>query len=139
MIGKNLTILFLILFLFACSRKEPNELLRQPVVGIIQNNRVPVLIKTIAEGDVRIEYRRTDETSSRFTEWETLTDKYSNSTNLILMDLNTNTEYYYRAEFEDGNYSNWFKFKTFPVQGVAGKFNFIFSAPFYHSAMFHLP
>ena len=128
MVRKNITILILILILFACSRKEPNDLLRQPVVGIIQNNQVPVLIKTIAEGEARIEYRKTDESSSKFTEWENLSDKYSNSTNLILTDLNTNTEYNYRVEFEDGNYSTWFKFKTFPEQGVAGKFNFIFSA-----------
>ena len=128
MIRKNLTILFLIFVLSACSRKEPNDLLRQPVVGIIQKNQVPILIKTIAEGEVRIQYRRTDESSSRFTEWEKLSDKYSNSTNLILTDLNSGTEYIYRVEFEDGNYSKWFKFKTFPAQGVAGKFKFIFSA-----------
>ena len=128
MIGKNITILFFILVLFACSRKEPNDLLRQPVIGIIQNNQVPVLIKTIAEGEARIEYRKTDESSSKFTEWENLSSKYSNSTNLILTHLNTNTEYKYRVEFEDGNYSKWFRFKTFPEQGMAGKFNFIFSA-----------
>jgi len=128
MISKNITILFFILFLFACGRKEPNELLRQPVVGIIQNNQVPILIKAIAEGKVRIEYRTTDESPGRFTEWEKLSDSYGFTTNLILTDLNTNTKYNYRVEFEDGNYSKWFKFKTFPEQGVAGKFNFIFSA-----------
>jgi alkaline phosphatase D len=125
---KITTILLLILILFACSRKESNNLLRQPVVGIIQNNQVPILIKTIAEGEVRIEYKRTNESTGRFTEWEKLSDEYSNSTNLILTDLNSNTEYNYRVEFEDGNYSKWFRFKTFPEQGVAGKFNFIFSA-----------
>ncbi|MEO8233626.1 MAG: alkaline phosphatase D family protein [Ignavibacteriota bacterium] len=126
MIRKNITILFFILVLFGCSRKD--DLLRHPVVGIIQNNQVPILIKTITECEVRIEYRRTDESSSRFTEWEKLSDKYSNSSNLILTNINSGTEYSYRVEFEDGNYSKWFKFKTFPPQGEAGKFNFIFSA-----------
>ncbi len=125
---KITTILLLILILFACSRKESNDLLRQPVVGIIQNNQVPILIKTIAESEVRIEYKRTDESPGRFTEWEKLSDEYSNSANLILTDLNSNTKYNYRVEFGDGNYSKWFRFKTFPEQGIAGKFNFIFSA-----------
>ena len=125
---KITTILLLILIPFACSRKESNDLLRQPVVGIIQNNQVSILIKTIAEGEVRIEYKRTDESPGRLTEWEKLSDENSNSTNLILTDLNSNTEYNYRVEFEDGYYSKWFRFKTFPEQGVAGKFNFIFSA-----------
>ncbi len=74
-------ILLLILILFACSRKESNDLLRQPVVGIIQNNQVPILIKTIAEGEVRIEYKRTDVSPGRLTKWEKLSDIYSNSTN----------------------------------------------------------
>lgn len=128
MIRKKLTILFLILVIFACSKKESNDLLRQPIVGIIQNNHVPILIKAIAEGEVRIEYKRTDESPSSFTEWAKLSDNYGYNTNLILTDLNCNTEYNYRVEFEDGNYSKWFKFKTFPEQGVAGKFSFIFSA-----------
>ncbi|MCH9028152.1 MAG: alkaline phosphatase D family protein [Bacteroidetes bacterium] len=128
MISKKITMLFIILVLFACGRKESNDLFRQPVVGVIQNNQVPVLIKTIAEGEVRIEYKSTDESAGRFTEWEKLSENYDNTTNLILTDLNPNTEYNYRVEFEDGNYSKWFKFKTFPEQGVAGKFNFIFSA-----------
>jgi alkaline phosphatase D len=128
MIRKNTTIILLILVLFACSRKESNDLLRQPVVGIIQNNQLPILVKTIAGGEVRIEYKKTDDSPGSFTDWAKLTDENSNSINLILTDLNTDNEYNYRIEFEDGNYSNWFTLKTFPEQGMAGKFNFIFSA-----------
>ena len=128
MIRKISMVLFVIFIFVACSNQKSNGFLRLPMVGIIQNNEVPILIKTISEGKVRIEYKKQDESQSTFTEWQTVSDNNVYTTNLILSDLNSNTEYNYRVEFEDGNYSKWFKFKTFPEQGVAGKFNFIFSA-----------
>ncbi len=128
MIRKISMVLFVIFIFVACSNQKSNDFLRLPMVGIIQNNEVPILIKTISEGKVRIEYKKQDESQSTFTEWQTVSDNNVYTTNLILSDLNSNTEYNYRVEFEDGNYSKWFKFKTFPEQGVAGKFNFIFSA-----------
>ncbi len=128
MIRKISMVLFVIFIFVACSNQKSNDFLRLPMVGIIQNNEVPILIKTISEGKVRIEYKKQDKSQSTFTEWQTVSDNNVYTTNLILSDLNSNTEYNYRVEFEDGNYSKWFKFKTFPEQGVAGKFNFIFSA-----------
>jgi alkaline phosphatase D len=121
-------VLSLIIVLSACGCVSPNELLRAPVVGIPQNNQVPILVKAISDGDVRIEYHETDHSFSSFTEWKQLSDKNAYSTNLILKDLNSGTDYTYRVQFEDGHYSKWFKFRTFPAQGRAGKFNFIFSS-----------
>lgn len=128
MFRKNLTILFLILVLFGCSRKEPNDFLRQPIVGIIQNNEVPILIKTISKGKVRIEYKIDYESTGTFTKWGMLSDSNALTTNLVLSGLNYNTEYKYRVKFDEGNFSQWFNFKTFPKQGMPGKFKFIFSA-----------
>ena len=129
MIRKNVTILFLILVLFGCSRKKPNDFLRLPMVGIIQNSEVPILIKTISKGKVRIEYKRADESSNTFsTNWRTLSESNAFTTNLILNELNYDTEYKYRVEFDDGRYSKWFSFKTFPTQGAPGKFSFVFSS-----------
>ena len=128
MIRNKLIVLSLIIMLSACGCVSPNELFRAPVVGIAQNNQVPILVKVISDGDVRIEYHKTDHSSSSLTEWKQLSDKNAYSTNLILKDLNSGTDYTYRVEFEDGHYSKWFKFRTFPAQGKAGKFNFIFSA-----------
>lgn len=128
MIGKNLTVLFLTLVLFGCSKKEPNDFLRQPIVGIIQNSEVPILIKTIYKGKVRIEYKKADESSSTFTNWKMLSDSNALTTDLILSGLNYDTEYKYRVEFDEDSYSKWFNFKTFPTQGAPGKFNFVFSS-----------
>lgn len=128
MIRKNLTILFLIFILFGCSKKEPNSFLRQPIVGIIQNNEAPILIKTISEGKARIEYKTIDNSTGTFTKWGVLSDSNALTTNLVLSGLKNNTEYKYRVEFDQGNFSQWFKFKTFSKQGAPGKFKFIFSA-----------
>ncbi|MEO8399297.1 MAG: alkaline phosphatase D family protein [Ignavibacteriaceae bacterium] len=126
---KNLTILLLILVVSGCGRKKPNDFLRLPMVGIIQNSEVPILIKTISEGKVRIEYKKADESSSTFrTNWKILSDSNAFSTNLILNKLNYDTEYKYRVEFDDGGYSKWFSFKTFPTQGAPGKLSIVFSS-----------
>lgn len=128
MIRKISTILFVIFIFVACSSKKENDFLRLPMVGIIQNNKVPILIKTISEGKVRIEYKTFDASNSTFTKWQNLSNSNAFTTNLILTDLNSNTEYNYRVEFEDGNYSKWFSFKTFPAQGKPGKFSVVFAS-----------
>ena len=68
MIRKISMVLFVIFIFVACSNQKSNDFLRLPMVGIIQNNEVPILIKTISEGKVRIEYKKQDESQSTFTE-----------------------------------------------------------------------
>ena len=128
MIRKISTVLLVIFIFVTCSSNKSNDFLRQPMVGIIQDSSVPILIKTIYEGQVRIEYKKQDESQSTFTEWQSLTKTNALTTNLVLCDLNYNTEYMYRVEFDKENYSEWFKFKTFPEQGAPGKFSFVFGS-----------
>jgi len=64
----------LITILIALGCDKPNELFRAPVVGIVQNNQVPILIKATDAGKVRIEYQKPDAENSSFTEWGTLSD-----------------------------------------------------------------
>lgn len=114
------------MLVYGCA--SSNDLFRAPTVGIAYDNQVPILVKGISEGKVRIEYRKTADSFGSFTGWGQLSEKNSLTTNLFLKDLDAGTDYTYRIEFEDESYSKWFKFKTFPEQGKAGKFNFIFSS-----------
>ncbi|MDA0986853.1 MAG: alkaline phosphatase D family protein [Bacteroidetes bacterium] len=114
------------MLLYGCA--SSNDLFRAPTVGIPYGSQVPILVKGISQGKVRIEYRKTVDPFVSFSEWGQLSDKNSLTTNLFLKDLDAGTDYTYRIEFEDESYSKWFKFKTFPEQGKAGKFNFIFSS-----------
>ncbi len=107
---------------------KPNELLRAPVVGIVLDNQVPILIKATDAGNVRIEYQKLDAENSAFTEWGTLSETNGLSTNLYLNNLDDGTEYRYRVEFEDGKYSEWDQFRSFPAVGEPGRFSFVFSA-----------
>ena len=109
---------------------KPNELFRSPVVGLIHNNQVPILIKCMNDGDVRIQYQILDGSSSHLTDWSELTELNSYTTNIFLQEILSNSNYRYRVQFEDRVYSDWFTFKTFPEQNVAGEFNFIFSSIF---------
>ena len=46
-----------------------NGLARSPIVGIIQDNQVPILVKGTAPENVRIEYHKVNSSVSKFTEW----------------------------------------------------------------------
>jgi len=120
------SMLIAVLSILGCDKA--NELLRAPVVGVVQNNQVPILIKATNAGNVRIEYQNADEANSAFTEWNRLSDSNALTVNLVLSGLSYDTKYKYRVEFEKGNISQWFSFKTFPVQDKPGKFSFVFSA-----------
>ena len=87
MIRKISTILFIISILAACSDNRSNDFLRQPMVGIIQNNEVPILIKTISEGKVRIEYKKSDVESTSYTDWSSVTEENGLSTSLFLKNV----------------------------------------------------
>jgi len=45
-------ILLLWVGIFGCAK--PNALFQTPMVGIMQNNQVPILVKGISQGKVRI-------------------------------------------------------------------------------------
>ena len=118
--------LIMVLSIWGC--EKPNELFRAPVVGIEQNNQVPILIKATNIGNVRIEYQKANKSLTNLTDWNKLTDANAFTTNLILRNLHSNSNYRYRVEFENGHYSEWFMFKTFPAAEQSGKFSFIFSS-----------
>mgnify|MGYP000507079769 FL=1 len=118
--------LIMVLSIWGC--EKPNELFRAPVVGIEQNNQVPILIKATNIGNVRIEYQKANKLLTNLTDWNKLTDANAFTTNLILRNLHSNSNYRYRVEFENGHYSEWFMFKTFPAAEKSGKFSFVFSA-----------
>ena len=50
--------LLLMLILITCSEKKQNMFLREPMVGIIQNSEAPILVKTVSDAKVRIEYKK---------------------------------------------------------------------------------
>ncbi|MCH8034317.1 MAG: alkaline phosphatase D family protein [Bacteroidetes bacterium] len=107
---------------------DSDGLSRSPIVGIIKDNQVPILVKGTAPGNVRIEYHDVNSSVSKFSEWGSLSYGDDLTTNLILDEINYNTEYTYRVMFTDGSSSEWFTFSTFPQQSQPGKFSFVFSA-----------
>ncbi len=129
----NLTTAFLLFSLFCQSiifALGSDGLSRSPIVGIIQENHVPILVKGTAPGNVRIEYHEVNSSISKFSEWESLSYGDDLTTNLILNEINYNAEYTYRVMFADSSSSEWFTFSTFPQQSQPGEFSFIFSACF---------
>ena len=122
----RISALIIILTVSGCDKS--NELYRTPVVGIAQNEQVPILIKATNLGQVRIEYQKYDAENSAFTEWGSLSEMNGLSTNLYLENIEFDTEYQYRVEFENAKHSQWYQFKSFPAVGKPGKFSFVFSA-----------
>ena len=128
MIRKILILPLLFLILISCRGKKQNEFLREPMVGIIQNNEAPILVKTVSAGKVRIEYKQAVDGKSVYTEWHKLSKDNIFTANLILKNLQYNTKYKYRVEFGDKHFSKWYEFKTFPQQGKPGSFSVVFSS-----------
>lgn len=105
-----------------------NTILRSPVVGVMQNNQVPVLVKGTQVGNVRIEYYELSDTISSFTEWERLSFSTDLSVTLFLSDIEYEKKYEYRIEFEDDSVSPFYQFNTFPIPGMSGKLSFVYSS-----------
>ena len=135
----RLFILMLILTVSGCAKRNTllekpvvgianDALLQKPIVGIMQNDQVPILIKGVSKGKVRINYGKTDDSNTASTEWKNLSNSDDFSASLILNDLEYDTGYKYQVEFASGEHSEWFEFKSFPTQNEAGKFSFVFSA-----------
>ncbi len=122
----------LLFFLLICQSiifaLDSDGLSRSPIVGIIQGNQVPILVKGIAPGNVRIEYHDVNSSVSKFSEWGSLSYGDDLTKNLILNEINYNTEYTYRVIFANGGSSEWFTFSAFPKQSQSGEFSFVFSA-----------
>lgn len=125
---RKIIILLLLLVFVSCNNQKRTEFLRLPMVGIIQNNEVPILVKTISKGKVRIEYKKGNTESVSYTDWKELSESNAYTTNCILKNVDYNMQYLYRVEFDDGNYSEWFNFNTFPEQGKPGKFSVVFGS-----------
>ena len=128
MIRKILITLVATLLIVSCSNQKQNRFLRLPMVGLIINNEVPILVKTIEDGKVRIEYKKDGDEKTFKTEWNNVTNANGFSTSLVLKNVDYNSEYKYRVEFDNGNFSKWFNFKSFPKQGKPGKFSVVFSS-----------
>ena len=122
----------ILLFLIFCQSilfaLGSDGLSRSPIVGIIQDNQVPILVKGTAPGNVRIEYHDINSTVSEFTDWGSLSYGDDLTRNLILSQIDYDTDYTYRVMFADGSSSEWFTFSTFPQQSQPGEFSFVFSA-----------
>ena len=108
--------------------KNLNTLLRNPVVGVLQNNQVPILVKGTQTGLVRIEYYGIKDTISSFTEWGRLSFSSDLSISLFLTELEYNKIYMYRIEFDDSTFSPLYQFSTFPAPAISGKISFVFSS-----------
>ncbi|MCG8605246.1 alkaline phosphatase D family protein [bacterium] len=105
-----------------------NELAVAPIVGLTHNAQVNISIQGVSSGNVRIEYRQSGSSRTAISDWQTLDHSKNFTTDFTLNEMKPNTSYDYRLLFESGSQSQWFRFRTFPPQGMPGKFNFVFSA-----------
>jgi len=107
---------------------DANAILRSPVIGIIQGNQVPVLIKGTQTGLIRIEYHEVGDTTISYSEWGRLSFTDDLSISLILTDIGFNKIFEYRIQFGDSTFSSSYQFSTFPTSANSGEFSFVFSA-----------
>lgn len=124
----------LLLFLLFCpivSFPQIDTLLRAPIIGIPMNQDVPVLIKGIDSGRVRLHYRLAGQLDVRdSTAWHDLVDEHDFTTAISLPTQDPQSVYEYQVEFEGGSATPWYSFRTFPENGASGEFDFVFSACF---------
>jgi len=104
------------------------ELLRSPILGILQDNQTTVQVKGKTPGNVRIAFREVNDPQDKFGDWTRLSFANDLTANLTLQEIKHNSSYEYRVEFEDGGHTQWFTFATFPQQSQPGEFSFVFSA-----------
>ena len=109
-------------------RSNVNMILRSPVVGVMQDNQIPVLVRGARTGLVRIEYYGLGDTVSFFTEWSRLSFSADLSVTLFLSDLEYDKKYEYRLKFDDDSVSPLYQFSTFPLSAESGKLSFVFSS-----------
>ena len=133
-------ITFFLLFILSIQSKifasDRDALSRLPIIGLIQDNQVPIKVKGTSPGNIQIEYFEGNDSVSIFSDWEYLSYSDDLTKSLILNDINYNSDYTYRVIFSGGNNSDWSSFSTFPEQSEPGEFSFVFSACFREN---HLP
>ncbi|TFB13281.1 hypothetical protein E3V33_02650 [Candidatus Marinimicrobia bacterium MT.SAG.4] len=105
-----------------------NAILRSPVIGIMQGNQVPVLIKGTQTGLLRIEYHEVGDTTISYSEWGRLSYTDDLSISIILTDIGYDKLFEYRIQFGDNTFSSSYQFSTFPASANSGEFSFVFSA-----------
>ena len=108
--------------------QQTEELLRSPILGILQDNQTSVQVKGEMPGNVRIAFHEVNDPHDKFSDWTRLSFANDLSANLILQEIKYNSSYVYRVEFEDGSHTQWFTFAAFPQQSQPGEFSFVFSA-----------
>ena len=108
--------------------QQTEELLRSPILGILQDNQTSVQVKGKMPGNVRIAFHEVNDPQDKFSDWTRLSFANDLSANLTLQEIKYNSSYVYRVEFEDGSHTQWFTFATFPQQSQPGEFSFVFSA-----------
>ena len=109
-------------------KSSPNSLFQKPMVGIMQNDQVPILVKGVTKGNVRINYMKATESVISSSEWRNLSSSDDYTISLNLNGIESDAEYKYQVEFGSGEQSEWFNFNSFPAQNEPGKFSFVFSA-----------
>ena len=119
---------FLFLLFSTSGCEKQNTLSQAPIVGIMLNDEVPILVRGVSSGEVRINYKEASESTESSTEWENLSSSDDYTVSLNLNSINSDTEYKYQVEFDNGGHSEWFNFRSFPAQNEPGKFSFVFSA-----------
>ena len=101
---------------------------RSPIIGILEDNQTTVRIKGKTPGSVRIAFHEVNSALYKFSEWRGLSYSTDLTANLTLKEIKYNSRYEYRVEFDDGTYTQWFTFTTFPRHSQPGEFSFVFSA-----------
>ena len=75
-----------------------NELSRDPVVGITQDNQATILVRGSSPGNVQIEfYEVLVDSQTNYTDWERLSYSKDLTVNLILKEIKYNVYYIYKC------------------------------------------
>ena len=69
------------------SASARNDLSRLPIVGLIQDNQVPIKVKGTSPGNIQIEYFEGNDSVSIFSDWEYLSYSDDLTKSLILNDI----------------------------------------------------
>ncbi|MBI2500418.1 MAG: alkaline phosphatase D family protein, partial [Deltaproteobacteria bacterium] len=134
---KTLFALSLVVSMFLSSNSSwgkeanPNKtplLRRAPIIGLIQEGRLPILVKGREKSKVRIQFREADSDKISVTNWYPLKSKNDFTANLWLSEIKPATSYEYQVEFEKAPPTDWKKFRTLPASSQPGKLRFAFSS-----------
>ncbi|MBI2981363.1 MAG: alkaline phosphatase D family protein [Deltaproteobacteria bacterium] len=130
----SLALLFLVLFdspvAFTKQEEGLTPLKRAPMIGLLQKNRLPVLVKGREKTRGRIHFKESGSEESRSTAWYPLDPKNDFSANMWLEEVKPSAVYEYRVELEGNQPGEWKSFRTPPSAEQPAKFRFAFSSCF---------